>query len=215
MNFSKRCWGHFCPPAEKVITSDACNMVISYLEDRCQRVKVMGEFSYCTTINRGVPQGSVMGPLLFHIFLNDLFYVDMNCDIANYADDDNLYYAKSYAITLKMFLKMTLDQPLHGLKIITRMPTLTNSKAMMTSSNGNIFRVTGHLCGEFTGHRWIPHTKASDAEFDVFFIRVWINGWVNNREAGNLRRYGGPLWRHRNDDPEQRGRCTNLSPCAG
>ena len=35
---------------------------------------------------------------------------------------------------------------------------------MMTSSNGNIFRATGHLCGEFTGPRWIPHTKASDAE---------------------------------------------------
>ena len=35
---------------------------------------------------------------------------------------------------------------------------------MMTSSNGNIFRVTGHLCGEFTGPRWIPRTKASDAE---------------------------------------------------
>ena len=34
----------------------------------------------------------------------------------------------------------------------------------MTSSNGSIFRVTGHLCGEFTGHRWIPHTKANDAE---------------------------------------------------
>ena len=40
---------------------------------------------------------------------------------------------------------------------------------MMTSSNGNIFRVTGLLCGEFTGHRWIPRTKASDANFDVFF----------------------------------------------
>ena len=37
-------------------------------------------------------------------------------------------------------------------------------ETMMTSSNGNIFRVTGHLCGEFTGPRWIPHTKASDAE---------------------------------------------------
>ena len=35
---------------------------------------------------------------------------------------------------------------------------------MMTSSNGNSFRVTGHLCGEFTGPRWIPRTKASDAE---------------------------------------------------
>ena len=40
---------------------------------------------------------------------------------------------------------------------------------MMTSSNGNIFRVTGPLCGEFTGDRWIPRTKASDAGLDVFF----------------------------------------------
>ena len=35
--------------------------------------------------------------------------------------------------------------------------------SMMTSSNGNIFRVTGHLCGECTGLRWIPRTKAGDA----------------------------------------------------
>ena len=42
---------------------------------------------------------------------------------------------------------------------------------MMTSSNGNIFRVTGPLCGEFTGDRWIPLAKASDAELDVFFDR--------------------------------------------
>ena len=39
---------------------------------------------------------------------------------------------------------------------------------MMTSSNGNIFRVTGHLCGEFTGPRWIPRTKVSDAELWCF-----------------------------------------------
>ena len=40
---------------------------------------------------------------------------------------------------------------------------------MMTSSNGNIFRVTGPLCGEFTSHRWIPLTKASDEELWCFF----------------------------------------------
>ena len=39
---------------------------------------------------------------------------------------------------------------------------------MMTSSNGNIFRITGHLCWEFTGPRWIPHTKASDTELWCF-----------------------------------------------
>ena len=60
---------------------------------------------------------------------------------------------------------------------------------MMTSSNGSIFRVTGHLCGEFTGHRWIPRTKASDAELWCFLWSApWINGWVNNREADDLRR---------------------------
>ena len=61
---------------------------------------------------------------------------------------------------------------------------------MMTSSNGNIFRVTGHLCGEFTGPRWSPRTKANDGGALMFsLICVWINGWVNNREAGDLRRY--------------------------
>ena len=39
---------------------------------------------------------------------------------------------------------------------------------MMTSSSGNIFRVTGLLCGEFTGPRWIPRTKASDADLWCF-----------------------------------------------
>ena len=61
---------------------------------------------------------------------------------------------------------------------------------MMASSNGNIFHVTGPLCREFTGHRWIPHTKASDAKLWCFLWSApWINGWVNNREAGDLRRH--------------------------
>ena len=63
-----------------------------------------------------------------------------------------------------------------------------NTNRMMTSSNGNIFRVTGPLCGEFTGHRWILCTKASDAELWCFFLTApWINGWVKNGEAGDLR----------------------------
>ena len=61
---------------------------------------------------------------------------------------------------------------------------------MMTSSNGNIFRVTGPLCWEFTGHRWIPSTKVSDAERWCFLWSApWINGWVNNCKAGDLTRH--------------------------
>ena len=61
---------------------------------------------------------------------------------------------------------------------------------MMTSSNGNIFHITGLLCGEFTGHRWIPLTKASDTElWCCLWSAPWINNWVNNRKAGDLRRH--------------------------
>ena len=59
---------------------------------------------------------------------------------------------------------------------------------MMTSSNVNIFRVTCHLCGEFTGDRWIPRTKANGVLM-FSLICDWINGWGSNGQAGDL-------WRH-------------------
>ena len=62
----------------------------------------------------------------------------------------------------------------------------------MTSSNGNIFRVSVPLWGESTGHRWFPLTKASDAEHWWGFILAWTNrtnAWANNRDAGDLKRH--------------------------
>ena len=44
----------------------------------------------------------------------------------------------------------------------------TYPQYMITSSNGSIFHVIGPLCGEFTGHWWIPLTKASDAKLWCF-----------------------------------------------
>ena len=59
---------------------------------------------------------------------------------------------------------------------------------MMTSSDGNIFRVTGHLCGEWTGHRWNPRTQwPVTRSFDIFYDLRLINNWVNYREASDLR----------------------------
>ena len=73
------------------VSLDASNMITSYLINRQQRVKVSGQVSEWSVINRGVPQGSVLGLLLFNLFLNDLFFVELNGNIANYADDNHLY----------------------------------------------------------------------------------------------------------------------------
>ena len=69
---------------------------------------------------------------------------------------------------------------------------------IMTSSNGNIFRVTGPLCVEFTGHRWIPRTKASDAElWDFFHLR--LNKQLNKQSWGWwFKTLSRSLWRHCN-----------------
>ena len=69
---------------------------------------------------------------------------------------------------------------------------------IMTSSNGNIFGITGHLCGEFTGHRWIPAQRPVTRSFDVFFdlrlhIRLSKQSWGWWFETPSC-----PLWRHCN-----------------
>ena len=65
----------------------------------------------------------------------------------------------------------------HGLSVMV--PSLITRfllrYTMMTSSDGNISRVTGPLCGEFTDHGWIPLTKPVTGIFSVFFIHAWLN----------------------------------------
>ena len=69
---------------------------------------------------------------------------------------------------------------------------------MMTSSNEKNFRVTGPLCGEFTGPGEFPTQRPVTRSFDVSLICAWIKDWVNNREAGDLRRHLLSLWRQCN-----------------
>ena len=73
---------------------DALRLVHDYLSNRKQRVKLNETFSSWRDIEYGVPQGSILGPLLFNIHLCALFYFLENLDIASCADDITLYNVK-------------------------------------------------------------------------------------------------------------------------
>ena len=84
---------------------------------------------------------------------------------------------------------------------------------MMTSSNGSIFRVTGPLCGEFTGPGEFPAQRPVTRSFDVFFD-LRVNKRLSKQPRGWwLETPSWSLWRHRNDDlnlPEYSGFITSL-----
>ena len=70
---------------------ESLRLINSYLTERKQKVKINNQFSSWMDISFGVPQGSILGPLLFNIFLCDMFLFCKDVDFASYADDNTPY----------------------------------------------------------------------------------------------------------------------------
>ena len=65
--------------------------IFSYLRNRKHRVRIGSSLSEWLEIMFGVPHRSILGPIIFNIFINDLLYLIQDCEICNFADDNTIY----------------------------------------------------------------------------------------------------------------------------
>ena len=84
-------------------------MVYSYLNRRFQRVVLPGGTSQWLCINAGVPQGSILGPLLFLLYINDIVH-EINSNIRLFADDTSLYLIVEFPDSAAQILNIDLER---------------------------------------------------------------------------------------------------------
>ena len=182
------------------ISEESIPLFASYLTDRTQTVCISNKQSKSLHLHHGIPQGSILGPLLFTIYINDLplHISDTDCDM--FADDTTLMKTSPNLIDLQLSVNVSLKQLSHWCALndmivnpiksesmlictIQKRVRLTSDELRLTFNNTAIPQVKSHTLLGVTldeNLQWIEHThnvskKMSSQIFQLNCIKHFLN----------------------------------------
>ena len=166
-------------------------LLASYLQGRTQRVRLNNTFSTAKTITHGVPQGSILGPLLFAIYLNDLLSHPISSKIHAFADDTTLYYSHTSPDTVITTMNSDLDAIHNWCKDNSMIINVAKTKHMLVPpKNENKQRPKAPMLGgvpiaETTKTKLLGFTIANDLTWQPMISHLHAKAKTN----GNLLRH--------------------------
>ncbi len=116
------------------VSEESNKWFCSYLTDRSQKTKVGTGLSDLKAINHGVPQGSILGPLLFLIYINDLCTVIELCGTSMYADDTAVFYFGDNADDVRLSLQHDMQSIAYWMYQNRLSLNVKKTKMMLTGS---------------------------------------------------------------------------------
>ena len=140
----------------------------SYLENGTQKCSVNGSLSNSYSLTCGVPQGTILGPLLFLLYINDLPNCLSNCKPRMYADDTHLTYAGSNLENVQFCLNEDLANVFNWLQVNKLTLNMTKTEFMLIGSRQRLNTLTAS--GD-------PKTRAcSHASLSLGTVVFWTPG---------------------------------------
>ena len=155
------------------LSEHALKLIHSYMSDRWQRTKIDKSFSSWSALLKGVPQGSMLGPILFNIYLNDIFYF-LDYNICNFADKTKSYVCDE---NLDFVLERLEHQSNIALKWFENNNMKMNSGKFHLFISGNKYEQMWAKIGDYkiyNNYKLLGITIDKELKFDEHISNVYM-----------------------------------------
>jgi hypothetical protein len=154
------------------ISSHSVSILKSYLSNRKQQIKVNIVLSSWADIHKGVPHWSILGTVLFNVFINDIFHFISDSSLYNYADDNTLSFCNPDFDALISTLETDSNELIEWFRI-NKIQANTDKFQCLAVGRKHLWQISIHSYSEFWSHMW----KYCETPWDWYWLstKCWCS----------------------------------------